>query len=90
MLASLHIAEFERWMHNVTLIDSTLEHNLVLTDRTSRLENLFEERSMLKAEFVMQIFCFECSSEQAFASEYPASFGRLTSQSADRVGKISM
>jgi hypothetical protein len=76
--------EFERFMYQVTMVNQTLESHLVLTDKTTRLENIFEETSVLTTDFHTKISCDGCSSEVAFASEYPSSFGILTSTKRSR------
>ncbi|KAL3924690.1 MAG: hypothetical protein SGILL_000890 [Bacillariaceae sp.] len=76
--------EFERYMYQVSSVNQTLESHLVLTDKTTRLENIFEETSVLTTDFATKISCDGCSSEVAFATEYPASFGLLTSKTRAR------
>jgi hypothetical protein len=70
---------FDRAVDNATLAKQSLNHDLVLTNTTTRLENVFQEQAILMAEFVLKISCVGCSPEQAFASEYPTSFGRTDS-----------
>jgi hypothetical protein len=75
---------YERFMYNATLVKQSLNHDLVLTNTTVRLENVFEELVILMVEFTTKISCVGCSPEQAFASDYPTSFGRMGSVQRSR------
>ncbi|KAG7373400.1 alpha-1,6-glucosidase [Nitzschia inconspicua] len=76
---------FERYMYGVAMVKHSIDTELVLTDiTTTPLENVFQEHTVLMAEFDTKISCVGCSPENAFASEYPSSFGRLESEKPTR------
>ncbi|KAG7340707.1 alpha-1,6-glucosidase [Nitzschia inconspicua] len=76
---------FERYMYGVAMVKHSIDTELVLTNiTTTPLENVFQEHTILMAEFDTKISCVGCSPENAFASEYPSSFGRLESEKRTR------
>ena len=68
--------QFQRWMYNATLVEQKLHQDMVLTDKTTRLQNTFEGTSTLVVQFATKISCNGCSEIEAFASSYPTTFGR--------------
>ncbi|KAL3916378.1 MAG: hypothetical protein SGILL_005208 [Bacillariaceae sp.] len=72
--------EYQRWMYNVDLVSAVAHNEVIMTDTTTRLENLFDDVTAYVARFETKISCDNCPDEEGFASLYPATFG------ADEIG----
>lgn len=69
-------AEYKRWMYGLSVMDqTTVKRAFIESEAKSSISHKFDNQYNLVVQFGTQISCEGCVDDEAFASEYPSTFG---------------